>query len=103
VRGGIEIGPSAQLIDALGDLRHVLALFVGVFVKFVLDGFAGEAGGDDGIHGVPQNADNLGSQHGLENVDRLDIALVSGRNSAFLDARAGCERSSLTSVRKGDS
>src|SRR5277367_1937031 len=32
--GGVEIGPSAELIDALRDLVHVAGLFLGVLRKF---------------------------------------------------------------------
>ena len=40
---GIEIGLSAELIDALGDLVHVPLLFLGVLREFRLDAFAGNA------------------------------------------------------------
>ena len=37
---GIEIGRSAELIDTLGDLPHMLLLFAGVFVEFRFHTFA---------------------------------------------------------------
>ena len=71
-----------------------------MLLEFSLHTLARNARGGDRVHRVPQHADNLGREHGLQNLDRLlHIPLVSRRHSAFVDAGAR-PRSQLLDVRE---
>src|SRR5215472_6577300 len=86
----VEVGPAAELIDALGDRIHVFLLFLGVLSKLVFDAFARDAGRGNRVHGVAQYADDLGREHALQQFDGLaDIARVGRRDRSLAQVLSG--------------
>ena len=62
---------SAELVDALGDLHHVLLLFFGVLPEFFFRPVARDPGRGDRVHGVAQHAHDLGRERPLQELDGL--------------------------------
>src|ERR1700682_2770295 len=82
----VEIGLSAELIDALRDLLHVIGLVLGVLREFRFHTLAGNARGSHGMHGVAEHAYDFGGEHGLQNLDGFfHIALIGEGHPAGRD------------------
>ena len=87
---GIQVGDAAELVDPVGDLLQVLALVVRVLLELRLNALAVDADGRDGVHGVAQDADHLGRERRLQEVDRLlHLAFVVIGHRAALDVLLG--------------